>query len=58
MTELTTYNMYSVPIEPFNTHEQMYRILVPGVTESAPHISIGDVVLVRRVDRFDGIEWE
>ncbi|KAI8806921.1 hypothetical protein BJ742DRAFT_814821 [Cladochytrium replicatum] len=62
-SELRQHTLYGVPITPYippNLNPpRLFTITVPGVTESSPHLEIGDAVRARRVvPYFDGVEYE
>ncbi|KAJ3026925.1 UNVERIFIED_CONTAM: hypothetical protein HDU68_004814 [Siphonaria sp. JEL0065] len=54
--EMKAFAMYSVRVG--GAALTLWEIIVPGILEDSPRIRIGDLVRLRRLTPFDGVEYE
>ncbi|KAJ3067726.1 hypothetical protein HDU98_009060 [Podochytrium sp. JEL0797] len=53
--EMEGYTLFGVNI---GGNRKMWELIVPGIVEDSPRIRIGDLIRIRRLNLFDGIEYD
>ena len=49
VTAMCSYDLFSVPMEPFDPSNMVFSLMVPGLRDGVPEVGLGDIVLLRQL---------